>query len=1030
MLLNSSNPQIRAGKEFHLIPGRLRLVVPNLKRNNLLARHLNDCLAALPGVKSAWANPSTGRALVYFDPIALHWRTLVREIISASQYLDKNLPAVNRLLRDKLSQPSFANDGYAQAAATLSAPAAQTYPAGNKTEKDLPWHVMNAREAVAFLNSNADHGLSGQAVQHNRRLYGANQFIAQSPPSLFSLLLEPFKDFMTRLLLGAAGVSLLLGEFADAAAITTIVGVQAILGAIQGYRAEKSLAALKELNAPHAWAVREGFKTRVLTRDLVPGDIILLETGNKVPADARVLESVNLMVEESSLTGESVPVSKTASPCRHLRPSAADKNNMVFMGTSVTGGRAKAVVVATGMETEMGRIASMLQQVEPEPTLLQKQLEDLGKKVTKGALAVVSFIAAVGIIRGRPLWEMLRTGVSLAVGAIPEGLPAVVTLALAFGVQRMVKKKAVVRKLPAVETLGSATVVCTDKTGTLTKNEMTVKAIYTNGISWEVTGEGYVPEGDFIPRGRSPGSRDKEALHRLLTIGALCNNAQLTPQNSGQWTVSGDPTEVALLSAAAKAGLWRRDLQNRYCRSREIAFDSARKLMTVICQAPEQETHIFTKGAPDNVLACCTRVIINGRVVPLDIRIRNQILSVNNEMSGKALRVLALAYKPLAHDQNINNQSPQRDSVIRNENLADLEKDMIFAGLTGMLDPPRPGVKEAVDKCRRAGIKVVMITGDQQNTARAIAGELNILEPEGILVSGNDIDGMSDADLAVLTDQIQVCSETTPAQKLRIVRAFKSRGYIVAMTGDGVNDAPAVKEADIGLAMGKSGTDVTREAAGITLADDNFTTIEAAVREGRTVGDNIRKSLRYILSGNIGEVLAIFLAAVSGFPTPLVPAQILWVNLASEGFPAMALVADPPEPGCMDRPPGKPEEKLLSQELSRQILRRGLFTGISTFGVFGASLLTGAGLSKARTLAFANLVLSQVFNVFDSRTSIKQVPGKLNSNRYLLPAAALSTGLLFAAIYVPVLQPLFTTVPLNIKDWVILALTSGSVSRV
>lgn len=1030
LLINDSIGAI-VTRDMHLIPGRLRIKVPGLKRNHTLGREFEKKLASLTGVKKVEANPSTGKALIFFNPAVMSYQALVKAI-----KIILNVDTTPTREKEVISL----NTGFEQVAATALAVSRTgvdkntnclEVSGGNlKTQSSPHWHTMENGEVLRTLSTNMSSGLTKRDALDRLERHGPNQFASQRAPSLLSLLLEPLKDFMTRLLIGAAGVSLLVGEMADAVAIVTIVGLQAVMGAIQGYRAEKSLAALKELSAPKASVLREGVKASIPAQQLVPGDIIMLETGDKVPSDARILEAADLMVEESSLTGESVPVYKTAGLCQRSNIPLADKSNMVFMGTSVTGGRAAAVVVNTGMDTEMGRIASMLEQVENERTPLQVKLETLGKQVTTGALAVVAGIASIGLIRGRPVMEMLRTGISLAVGAIPESLPAIVTIALAFGVQRMVKKNAIVRRLPAVETLGSATVVCTDKTGTLTKNEMTVKEIYTDGISWQVSGEGYRPVGNFLIEGRPIKPLEHDSLVKALTVGVLCNNAQLRKEGSGKWVVQGDPTEGALLTASAKAGLWWEDLQERFCRSREITFDSERKMMSVICRSPDEVAHIYTKGAPDALLAYCNKIVRNGTVADLDLRTRNQILSISNAMAGKAFRVLALAYRPLDSEESlsinqINNFSFSVPSTIKGE----MEKDMIFSGLVGMMDPPRSGVKEAISRCHRAGVKVVMITGDHENTARAIGQELNILN-SGLVISGEKLENMSDLELAAVIDKVDICSRTSPTQKLRIVKAFKSRGCVVAMTGDGVNDAPALKEADIGLAMGRTGTDVTRESASIVLSDDNFKTIVDAIAEGRTVGDNIRKSINYVLSGNLGEVLAIFMAAVSGLPVPLVPGQILWVNLISEGFPAMALAADPPQPGIMHRQPDDSGRQILTGKLARQIMTKGLMVGATTFGIFGIALKLTGSLAKARTLAFANLVMSQVFNVFDSRRNGKEIKmGEGNKSKYLLPSAIISAAMLLPVIYLPFLRPFFSTVPMSIYDWVAVVLTSGVIGR-
>lgn len=915
-------------------------------------------------------------------------------------------------------------------------------PAGRRTTQSSPgaagvvdvisparWHIMNTDEVLRYFNSDKINGLTIPERESRIAEYGPNRLHVEKKTSWFSLMLEPFRDFMVQLLLGASVISLVVGEYADALVIVAIVGVEAVLGVVQGLKAEKSLAALKKLAAPAAKVLIEGEVVDLKSEQLVPGDIVLLEEGDSIPADCRLIQAANLELEESSLTGESLPVSKTIEICLNQEIMLADRTNMVFMGTSITKGRGMAIVVATGMNTEMGRVVKLMQGSETEPTPLQLQMEQLGKQLSLGCLLVCGGVVATGMMRGRPLMEMLKTGVSLAVGAIPEGLPAVVTIAMAFGVQRMVKGHAIVRSLPAVETIGSATVICTDKTGTLTKNEMTVTEVYNDGKTWQVTGDGYLPEGEFKLDGQPVNSLEDKNLCRILTAAALCNNANISYIPGQEPLIFGDPTEVALLTAAIKGGVLWPEVKDRYCRQKEVSFDSTRKMMTVVCHDSEGTASVYTKGAVDTVLDKCSRVFVNNKVVELDLKTRNNIISANRRMASRALRVLAVAYKPWPGTGLPGDQTKLPDEKIE---LPDdqIEQDLIFIGMLGMVDPPRAGVYEAIQRCRQAGIKVVMVTGDHPITAATIAGNLGILQ-DGLVLSGRDIDKMSDGQLSSVIDQVEVCSRTTPEQKLRIVKAFKDRGHVVAMTGDGVNDAPALKEADVGVAMGRKGTDVAREAAGITLTDDNFATIVTAVEEGRTVGDNIRKSIRYVLAGNFGEVLAIFVAAVSGLPLPLVPSQILWVNLVTESIPAMAMGADPPEADVMSRPPIQSNEGILAGGLGSKIVAHSILTGLTTFGVFAGTLMLGGGLVKARTMAFANLVVSQLFNFFDCRkpNNVLPVEGK-TGNKLMVPSAGASGALLLSAIYVPPMSALFQTVPLGIADWGILLLSTGLVGRI
>lgn len=1008
---------------IHYLPGRLRLGVPGLLGNQVFAGVLAARLSALPGVGAARVNPVSGRALIFYDPGKISPHRLLGEIFGLPPGRDRRRKTLRNAVHRLKSGCPDGLQAFNQMAAALAASPPRALSSGKSAaargpgpaSQRMPWHALEVEEVLSALGTMTGYGLPKEAARGRLQKYGKNELAVKPPRSVLYLLLDPLRGFMVKLLLAAAGVSLLLGEVSDALVISVIVGLQAVVEAVQGYRAEKSLSALKELSAPTARVVRGGVLARVPARELVPGDLIMLEAGDRVPADARLLEVIGLMADEASLTGESVPATKKAAACPALRLSAGDRENIVFSGTCVAAGRGEAVVIGTGMETEMGKIASLLKDVETEPTPLQKRMELLGRGLTRGVLASVGAIAAIGLAQGIPLLEMLRTGVSLAVGAIPEGLPAVVTVSLAFGVQRMARRNAVVRRLTAVETLGGATVICTDKTGTLTKNEMTVKEIFCGGNFYKVTGEGCHPGGYFLRRGRPVKPGLEPALSEMLKAGVLCNNAALYRRENGYWKIEGDPTEGALLTAAAKAGLWWQDLREKYCREHEMAFDPERRMMSVACRDSGGRCAVYTKGAAGRVLGRCTKMLAGGRVSPLDDTARRRVLTAGELMAGRAMRVLALAWKNL-------------DGEIDPDRL-NLEEDLVFAGLAGMADPPRPGVREAVRKCHQAGVRVVMITGDHKNTAEAVAKKLGILQ-NGVAITGEDLDDMPDVELLEAAEQIRVYSRTSPAQKLRIVRALKKRGHVVAMTGDGVNDAPAVKEADIGLAMGRTGTDVTREAAGITLSDDNFTTIVAGIEEGRTVGDNIGKSIRYVLSGNAGQVLAVFLAAVAGLPAPLVPAQILWINLVTEGFPAMALAADPPHPDCMRRPPVRPSEKIFTAEAGGEIIRKGILSGITTFGVYAGGLGAGWNPVKARTMAFSHLVLSRVFNIFDSRRAGRAGSSPGAANRYILPAAGLSAAMLALTMYVPALRPLFATVPLGMADWALIGLTSGLAGRV
>lgn len=880
------------------------------------------------------------------------------------------------------------------------------------------WFEMAPEEVINSLQTHQENGLSRKEGRLRFSFFGPNRLLEPLKPSAGSLFFGQFQNLVTKLLLGAGAVSFILGEFTDGISILLIVILEAVVGAIQEHRAEESLAALKKLAAPEAVVIRDGREQKMAASLLVPGDIIILEAGCLVPADSRLIGTSCFEVEESSLTGESTPVGKHSGICQNGHLGVAEQDNMVFMGSLVTRGRAKAVVVATGSSTEMGKIALMLEEVEAETTPLQKQLNRLSRDLSLLCIGTCGLITLGGIARGKSVYDMLRTGVSLAVGAIPEGLPAIVTISMAFGVQRMVRRNAIVRRLPAVETLAYATVICSDKTGTLTTNEMTVTTIYTDHSFYQIGGTGFAPHGAFYLEGKEVSPGENEVLITTLMGGVLCNNANLYHNHAANtWEIQGDPTEAALLVAAAKAGISKNEA-NSYRRIQEIPFDPLKRLMAVVVENEEQERMVFVKGAPDEVLSLCSTISTRESEPALTPKHRNQVASANEKMTRDALRVVAVAFKALEK------QDPPFDED-------DLFQGLTFAGLMGMIDPPRPDVQSAVARCQRAGIKVNMITGDHCNTAVAVAKKLNILNG-GKVLSGIEIEEMSDRQMEEEIDQIDVIYRASPLQKLRIVRAFKKKGYVVAMTGDGVNDAPAVKEADIGIAMGRLGTDVTREASCITLTDDSFATIVAAVEEGRAIKSNIRKFIRYVLAGNLGEVAAVSSAALLNLPIPLEPGHILWVNLVTEGIPALALGMEPPNPDGMSLPPSQPNKSIFGQGLGQKIVTRGMGIGATTLGVFtGTYLLNPGNLAKAKTMAFANLVASQMFHVFDCRAENKATDDvRLGHNRYLLPAVALSSGLLLGAIYLPGLRVILKTSPLGIMDWSAILLSSGILSRI
>lgn len=882
------------------------------------------------------------------------------------------------------------------------------------------WHSLAVEKVAAVLSSHLENGLGEGEARKRLEHFGPNELVKVRRSGMWQLLSKQLRDFMVMVLLGATVISGLLGEYADAITIIVIVLINALLGCLQEYRAECSMELLREMAAPEARVIREGKEQKIGAAALVPGDLILLEAGDRVPADLRLVEVINLEIEESALTGESRPVKKSAEVIPGT-VTPGDARNMAYMGTVVTRGRGRGIVVATGMATEMGRIAGLIREAGNEETPLQRRLEQLGRWLVAFCLFICALMVAVGIYRGEPAYQMFLAGVSLAVAAIPEGLPAIVTVVLAIGVQRMIRRQAIIRRLQAVETLGCATVICSDKTGTLTQNVMTVRRALVSHVPLEIFGEGYDPKGEI----KSSQPIHPQDLRWFLKVAALCNNAALnrsgvsvkglwrglTSRESPLWSISGDPTEGALLVMAAKGGVWREDLESQERKIMEFPFDAERKRMSVVYAQEDGSLVAYVKGAPDVVLELCSHQMLRGQVVPLSEQDRREILNQHAVMASDALRVLALAWRRLP---------PGKQGLTEEE----VERDLVFAGLAGMSDPPRPAAVAAVRRCRRAGIKVVMITGDHYLTARAVARELGLLEREGRILKGTDLDQMDDEELSRMAEKVAVYARVSPRHKLRIVRALKKAGHVVAMTGDGINDAPAIKEADIGIAMGITGTDVAKEASSMILADDNFATIVAAIEEGRGIYDNIRKFIRYLLSCNVGEVLVMFLAMMAGLPLPLLPIQILWMNLVTDGLPAMALGVDPPEKDLMARPPRDPRESIFAHGLAWRILGSGAAIGLGTLFVFtGLYVGNPANLELARTAAFNTLVLSQLFFVFTCRSEHHTVwEAGLFSNPHLVAAVLCSLLLQVAVTYIPFLQPVFRTVPLEPGHWVIIIL--------
>jgi Ca2+-transporting ATPase len=867
------------------------------------------------------------------------------------------------------------------------------------------FHALPVADVLACLHSTAD-GLSGAEADARLRQYGPNELEATVGVSAWTILAAQFKNVLIVILLVATLLSAVLGHGTEAIAIAAIVLLAVLLGFVQEYRAERATDALRLLAAPTATVLRDGEACDVPARNVVPGDVMLLRAGDRVPADARIIESINLQIEEAALTGESVPAEKHAAPLGDPALAIGDRRNMAFAGTAATYGRGRAVVTATGMDTEFGGIARMLQTVETGRTPLQENLDRVGGSLAKATFVVVAIIVGLGLLRGQPFIEMFIFGIALAVAAVPEALPAVVTISLAIGVQRMVKRHALMRRLPAVETLGCTSIICSDKTGTLTKDEMTVRAVYAGGDLLEVTGSGYEPAGAFLREGAP--AAPTEALRRLLTAATLASDAQVVHDPAaGRWRVKGDPTEGALVVAAAKAGLHKAELDTSWPRVGEIPFTSETKRMTTLHAGPEGAI-ACAKGAPEVILGSCTQAWTPSGAAPLDDQGRDAILSAAHRMAGRALRVLGVASKPA-------------------DRLEYAEHGMTWLGLVGMIDPPRPEAQAALRTCEQAGIRVVMITGDHPATAQAVARELGLLKEGGRVVTGADLEAMSDTALDEQVERIQVYARVSPAHKLRVVTAWQQRGHVAAMTGDGVNDAPALKKADIGIAMGITGTDVTREAAAMTLTDDNFASIVAAVEEGRGIFGNIKKYLMYLLSSNVGEIGLMAGAALTGLPLPLSAVQILYVNLATDGLPALALAVDPPDPDLMRWKPRNPRVGIFTKPVVALMAVGGIWSALVNLGLFTWALRSGRSTHEAMTMTFVSLVVIQFFKAYNFRSDRQSVMTRPFANRWLNLAVLTGLMMLAVVVHVPALQEPFGTFSLTLRDWALVVAVAFSV---
>ncbi len=885
------------------------------------------------------------------------------------------------------------------------------------------WYELSAAETTAELKTDVKAGLSDSEAGRRLDEYGPNELIERGLKSPWKIFWEQLTSTLVVVLIVAAVVSAFLGDFKDATAIMLIVVLNAVLGFRQEYSAEKAMAALKKLAVPVVKVRRNGSVQEISARELVPGDIIMLEAGDLAPADARLLSSANLRVEEAALTGESAPVEKSPDATVTEGAGVGDRRNMVHMGTIVVYGHGEAVVTDTGMNTQLGRIADMIQTVEHEPTPLQKRLDRLGKVLAAVALAIVVVIFVLGWLRGEDLRLMFLTAVSLAVAAVPEGLPAVVTIALSIGAQRMLRRNALIRKLPAVEALGSVTVICSDKTGTLTENQMTVTVLDVAGNRFDLPHGGAL-RGEDSPGGEAAMALEHNAVPLLLAGGALCNDAVLETESgdSDSYRVIGDPTEGALAVAAARAGLLKAQMEEALPRVDEEPFDSVRKRMTTVHELPDDPSLLperlqwlasslggngsapyiaFTKGASDSLLGIASHVWVDNVVEPMTPEYRERIAAANDDLASNGMRVLGVGFRSL-------------DDLAAAKEGGSLEDKLTFVGLVAMIDPPRPEVKGAVATCISAGIRPMMITGDHPLTAQHIAEELGITSEKGLL-TGRELDGLSPEELDEVVNGVSIYARVSPEHKLDIVQALQRKGNVVAMTGDGVNDAPALKRADIGVAMGITGTDVSKEASEMVLQDDNFATIVAAIEEGRTIYDNIRKFIRYLLTCNSGEIWVMLLAPFAGMPLPLLPLQILWMNLVTDGLPALALGVEPPEPNIMQRKPVPPTEGIFARGMGRDIIVMGLLMGLAplALGYFAYR----AGDPGWQTMTFTALVLSQMtfaLAVRSERESLSAIG--ILSNRAMVGAVLLTFVLQLIVVYFPPAQAFFDTQALSARD--------------
>jgi Ca2+-transporting ATPase len=971
---------------------RIRIPIKSIYRNEAMCNDIGSYFDKIKGIHYIKANPLTAKVLVIYDERIITEGEIEKNLYNylrklSSSRIEEGIIKINRMnfneeISTALAELPYSND---------------KLPSNGKGL----WHYINRNKIKNYLNTDYNYGLSKLEVHKRTKEAGLNVLSEKKRKSLIKKIIENLNDTSTKLLLGVSGISFLLGHIVDAVAVLGIVIVETFFSVLQQHKAENSILSLKDMLVNKALVIRDGIEHEIEAKRLVPGDIILIEAGDKVPADARIIECTDLKTSEASLTGESTAIIKNCSECNKYT-ELGDRSNMIYMGTDVVGGRGKAVIVATGMRTEIGKIATMLQGINNESTPLQRRMLKFTSKLTKYAFIFSLGAAAVGLLTGRSLGQVLTLAVSFSIGALPESLPAVVTVAMGISVQRLSQRNVIVKKINAVETLGCANVICCDKTGTLTMNEMTVKQLYVDNSLYGFTGSGYNPSGKIRLIEGEP-NKEKE-LEKLLTCGVLCNNSKLTQVEKGKWSIQGDPTEGAIVTAARKIGLNEDLLREEYCRVKEIPFDSDRRCMTVIVKEEEGYT-AYCKGSFTSVIDKCSTIYDNGKIRLFTSTDKERITRIRDEMTDEALRVLAFAYKKLdSKGDNINN-------------------NFTFLGFSGMEDPPRPGAREAIKKCHKASIKVVMITGDNKNTAAAIGKQLGLLN-HGLVLSGAELEDMTDEELDSKIRDIQVFARTSPKQKLRIVKAFKRFGYVVAMTGDGVNDAPAIKEANIGIAMGKNGSDVARDSADIVLVDDKFSTIVTAVLEGRATSNNIKNTMKYLLAGSLGEIIAIGACAIAAGTLPLLSIQILWINVICETIMGSTIALEPPSEEVMENKPEKKDAPLIYKKMGTEILRRSLGIGLSSFGLYSLYNFLGGSPAKARTMAFSNLICSQIVNAYGCRGNKKSLP-----HRYMNRAAVACIAMLAGILYIPFLSSIFGTVSITGTDWLMLG-GASALSRI